>query len=122
MQTLIHIKASIPRGDPEGMPRSFNIAVIEDEMEREELFHATFLALQQRLESGESIDIVEPYTRSGYSTGKWDLFSSEVFTKYLLDEIDNTDFAAWRAEFGASLCLHHPDPTVPRPSCMCVRG
>jgi hypothetical protein len=90
----IHYAMSLPRTDDKAVLRSMNLYHIQQEMERDEQVNAAFADLEKKLERGEKVSIrvpfVDPDSDGIYS--KWNMFSSEVFTKYLLWEIDNLDF------------------------------
>jgi hypothetical protein len=88
--------------------RSWDIGRIEEEMKRGEQVNLAFAALESALQRGEQVPIGNPfqYDEGGY----WELFSSEVFTKYLSHDIDNLEFKNWEV----NRTMHFHDPTMSR--------
>jgi hypothetical protein len=98
---------------PLGCPRTedmrlWNIGRIEEEMKRDEQVSLTFAALESALQRGEQVPISNPLQYD--EGGDWELFSSEVFTKYLLHDIDNLEFKNWEV----NRTMHFHDPAMTR--------
>ena len=94
----LHYKVNAPKGDPEGVLRGVNIYGIHENMERDAQVNAAFASLRQTLEEGKPAPRIEsPYVKKdGFLPDEdWEMFSSEVFTKYLYDELDEVDFKYW---------------------------
>ncbi|KAH6868571.1 hypothetical protein BKA58DRAFT_421835 [Alternaria rosae] len=85
-------------------------------MERDAQVSGAFASLKKTLEEGKPAPgIYDPYV----SHGKWSLFSSEVFTEYLLWNIDNMNFK----NFCVSQWIefHDPEAEVDLMDCHCQR-
>ena len=94
------------KGDPEGVLRGLNTSWIHEQMERDAQVNAAFASLRQTLEEGKPAPRIEnPYIphieESPFAyDDDWEMFSSEVFTKYLFDELDQIDFKYWGVNRG----------------------
>ena len=85
-------------------------------MKRDAQVSAAFVSLKKTLEEGKPAPgIYNPYIKHG----KWDLFSSEVFTEFLLWNIDNMDFKQFCVDQWIE--FHDPEAEVDLMDCWCGR-
>ncbi|KAI4694095.1 uncharacterized protein J4E84_002675 [Alternaria hordeiaustralica] len=113
----VHWKiGGVPRGDPENIIRELNVDHIKEVMERDAQVSAAFASLKKTLEEGKPAPgIYNPYVKHG----KWSLFSSEVFTEFLLWNIDNMEFKQFCVNQWIE--FHDPDAEVDFMDCHCGR-
>jgi len=92
--TELHKSAGIPLDDPDSVIRDINTTQIFEELKREQQVNRVFAVLENKLCKGQRVLLDEPVGNYCSAT-KWDLFSNQCFSRYLLNKIDKVDFESW---------------------------
>ncbi|KAF2873347.1 hypothetical protein BDV95DRAFT_566783 [Massariosphaeria phaeospora] len=94
-----HFRANIPKSDPKHVIRGLNSYTIQHDVEHELEVDAAFEETRREIQSGRTVKLTNPFEAS------WELYSSQYYGEWLLQDIDIRDF---RYEFAihVMLCFH----------------